>query len=77
MPIPRFSAPKYWLGATLLSALAGAACAPAHYSVSAARGPDHITFAQRNPEGHDYLVDCPVDPAGKPTSCSAVKLPSE
>jgi hypothetical protein len=55
------------------------ACAPPYYSVGVARGPDHITFAQRRPDVQDldYLVDCAIDAAGKPTRCTTVLLPGE
>lgn len=66
----------------LVAVLASAtcfACAPPDYSVGVARGPDHITFAQRrtNSREVDYLVDCAIDPAGKPTRCSNVVLPGD
>jgi hypothetical protein len=64
--------------AMVCGSLGGFACQPDHYSVAAARGPNNITFAQRAPNtAPDYLVDCQVDPAGKPANCSKVVLPAE
>jgi hypothetical protein len=55
------------------------ACTPPHYSVGVARGPDHVTFAQRhhNVQHNDYLVDCAIDANGRPTKCKTIELVAE
>jgi hypothetical protein len=59
----------------LIGALAG--CAPSHFSVAVAYGPNHVTFAQchRNADQDDYLLDCPVSPGGIIYECDAIALP--
>jgi len=63
------------LGLTALGLL-GVGCAPPHYSVSVARGPAHITYAQRhhNLYTNDYLVDCEIDEAGNRSNCEIIEL---
>jgi|GEM_PF-4463560 len=54
------------------------ACTPPHYSVGVARGPDHITYAQRNDGDHnDYLLDCATNSSGQPSNCKTIELPAE
>jgi len=54
------------------------ACESTHYSVAVARGPDHVTFAQRHDsfDEDDYLVDCALD-AGRPDNCRIIDLEAE
>ena len=67
----------YWpfVAAVLLGG-AATACTPPHYSVSAAQGPTHVTYAQRHHDSdiNDYLVDCRVDAAGRRSDCQIVEL---
>lgn len=52
------------------------ACTPPHYSVAAAQGPTHVTYAQRHHKSNvnDYLVDCKVDAAGRRSACQVIEL---
>jgi hypothetical protein len=52
------------------------ACSPPHYTVAVARGPTHVTYAQRHAKVSqpDYLVDCLIGPDGRPTHCAIVPL---
>jgi hypothetical protein len=64
----------------LIAAIGGTACTPPHYSVGVARGPTHITYAQRHHDVNfpDYLVDCELDPDGTPSDkCTTVPLEAD
>jgi hypothetical protein len=71
---------SFWaMSAGLALMLIAGACASPHYSVSVARGKNHVTFAQRHHEArhNDYLVDCKMAENGALTDCYIIELKGE
>ena len=65
----------------MIAVLGFAGCAlPVHIPVSAAVGPNHVTYAYRASEEekikgkNDYLVDCKIDGGGNLTNCVTIVL---